>query len=180
MPEWCLVNIKVSHSKRYYDCFKKSVFIKIHRSGHIGWVIEQVSPSIYFMDLQIKDIENGRWCIWNSTCERKFRIDLVKKLGYPPFEEQNNPIFTCDMFFMHLQEKINILLSVSSDYFLLYFDICLNVQRFVQSDFCKYRLGLRSNKHIFTKCNSCLPAIQWFYIQHCPRVTPMSKLDVFG
>ena len=80
---------------------------------------------------------------------------------------------------MHVPEKTNILLSVSSNYFLLYFDICLNIQRFVYSEFCKYRLGLRRNKHVLTKCNSCLPAIQWFYIQHSPSFYPISKLDLY-
>ena len=53
------------------------------------------------------------------------------------------------------------------------------MQRFVYSEICKYRLGLRRNKHVLTKCNSCLPAIQWFYTQHCPSFHPLSKLDVY-
>ena len=48
-----------------------------------------------------------------------------------------------------MHKAICILLSVSSDYFLLYFDICLNMQRFVYSEFCKYRQGLRRNKDVF-------------------------------
>ena len=112
------------------------------------------------MYLQINDIENGERCILNATCKRKFRINLVQKLGYPPFEAQNNSIFASGLIFVHVQEKINILLSVSSKHFLLYFDIFLNIQRFVYSEFCKYRLGLRRNKHVLTKCSSCLPAIQ--------------------
>ena len=113
------------------------------------------------MCLQINDIENDGRCIYlNAICKRKFRINLVKKLGYPPFEVQNNPIFAGSLIFVHVQEKINILIFVSSSYFLLYFDICLNIQRFVYSGFCNYRLGLGRNKHVLTKCNSCLPAIQ--------------------
>ena len=49
-----------------------------------------------------------------------------KKLGYPPFEAQTNPICASGLIFVHVQEKINILLSVSSNNFLMYFDICLN------------------------------------------------------
>ena len=133
------------------------------------------------MYLQINDIrvENGERYIWNATCKRKFRINLAKKLGYPPFEAQNNPIFASGLIFVHVQEKINILLSVSSNYSLLYFDICLNIQRLVYSEFRKYRLGLRRNKRVLTKCNSCLPAIQWFYIQHRPSFHPISKLNVY-
>ena len=71
-----------------------------------------------------------------------------------------NSIFAISLIFVHVRETINILLSVSSNYFLLYIDICLDIQRFGYSEFCKYRLGLRRKKHVFTKCNSCLPAIQ--------------------
>ena len=80
---------------------------------------------------------------------------------------------------MYVQEKINILLSISSNYFLLYFDICLNIHGFVYSEFCMYHLGLCRNNHVLTKCNLCLPAIEWFYIQHCPSFLPISKLDAY-
>ena len=105
--------------------------------------------------------------------------NLVKKLGYPPFGAQNNPIFASGLIFICVREKKeNILFSISSNYFLVYFDICLNI-RFVYSKFGKYQLGLRRNKHVLTKCNSSLPAIQRFYIQHCPSFHPISKLDVY-
>ena len=44
-------------------------------------------------------------------------------------------------------------------------DIYLNIHSFVYSEFGKYWLDLRRNKHVLTKCNSCVSAIQWFYIQ---------------
>ena len=131
------------------------------------------------MYLQINAIGNGERCIWNATIKGKNRIQMVKKLGYPPFEAQNNPIFVSGLILVQVQEKINIRLSVSNNYFLLYFDICMNIQGFVNSEFCKYWLGLRRSKHVLTKCNSCLPAIQWFYIKHCPSFHPISKLGVY-
>ena len=91
------------------------------------------------MYLQVNDIESGERCTWNATCKRKFRINKKQQqqqLGYPSFEVQNNPIFASGLIFMHVQEKIKILPSVSSNYFLLYFDICLNIQRFVYSEVC--------------------------------------------
>ena len=88
-----------------------------------------------FMYLQINDIENGERYIWNASSKRKFRINLVKNLGYPPFEALNNPIVASSLIFVYMQEKINILLSVSSNYYLLYFDICLSIQRFLYSEF---------------------------------------------
>ena len=57
----------------------------------------------------------------NATYKRNFRINLVKNLGYPQFEAQNNPIFDSGLIFMHVQEKINILLSVSSNFFFFFF-----------------------------------------------------------
>ena len=44
--------------------------------------------------------------------------------------------------------------------FLSLIDICLNIQSFVYSEFGKYRQGLRRNKHILMKCNSCVSTIQ--------------------
>ena len=58
MSEWCLVKVKLNYSKRNYERFKKSVFIEIYCSGHIAWVIEPFSASIYFYassDIEIVD-----------------------------------------------------------------------------------------------------------------------------
>ena len=36
-----------SYSKRYYELLKKSFFIEVYRTGHIGWLIEHFSASVY-------------------------------------------------------------------------------------------------------------------------------------
>ena len=83
-----------------------------------------------FIDLLINGKENGRRCMWNATCKQKFRTDFVKKTeGTFPLRYETIPFR--EWIYVYVQEKINILLSISSHYCLLYFDICLNIQRFV-------------------------------------------------
>ena len=118
MSEWCLVKVKLSYSKRYYERFKKCGFIKVYRSGHIGWVIEQFSASIYFY------VSSDKWQKMVNdvfeTCKRKLRIILVKKkkqnkkIGHPPCDAQNNPIFAGGLIFVHVQEKIRFKQLISS------------------------------------------------------------------
>ena len=115
----------------------------------------------------------------NDLFEMQLRIHLVKRNRVSSLWASSNPIFASGLIFVHVQEKINILFSVSSNYFLLYFDICLNMQCFVYSKVYKYLLGLHRNKHVLTKCSSYLSAVQWFYIKHGPIFHLISKLDVY-
>ena len=79
----------------------------------------------------------------------------------------------------HGHEKINILLSVLSIFFLSFYDFHLNTQGFVYLEIVKYQLGLRRNVQVFTKCNVCISAIQLFYTGTHQGFLPISKKIVY-
>ena len=158
MSEWYLVKIKLTYSKRYYELFKNSVFIEIYRSGHTGWVIVNFQRQFIFMYLQINDTENGERCIWNATCKRKFRINLVKKTRISSLWGTEQPHFRWRFDFRACaRENKHFFFPFQAIIFFCNL-ICLNVY----SEFCKYRPDLCRNKHVLTKCHSCLPAMQYF------------------
>ena len=88
---------------------------------------------------------------------------------------KNKPGVTNDVMFAYVHEKMNILLSVLSIFFSLFYDCNLNTQCFVYLEFVKYQLGLHRNVQVFVKCNVYIYTIQLFYIQTCPDFLPISK-----
>ena len=137
------------------------------------------------MNLQITDIEQSRRCIEMQFAHENLKLISCKKIGYAPLNAENSLIFTGGLITANVLEKINFLLSVLSVYYFLFFDVDLNTQSFVYLEIGKYRLGLRRNRRIFTKCNSCMSAIDSFYIhngsnflyiQNESNFLPISKL----
>ena len=86
-----------------------------------------------------------------------------RKTGYSSLNVENNWVVTNDVMFAYVQMKVNILLSVLSIFFFLFYDFNLHTQGFAYFKFVKYQLGLHRNVHIFSKCNVCISAIQFFF-----------------
>ena len=59
----------------------------------------------------------------------------------------NNQGVTNDVMFAYAHEKINILLSVLSIFFFLFYDFNLNTQGCVNLEIVKNQLGLHRNVH---------------------------------
>ena len=59
------------------------------------------------------------------------KLMLNRKTRYSPFNSENNQYVMNDIMFAYVHEKINILLSVSSIFFFLFYDFNLNTQGFV-------------------------------------------------
>ena len=71
---------------------------------------------------------------------------------------------TNDALDAYAHEKINILFSVLSVFFLSFYDFKLNIQGLVYLEIVKYQLGLQRNVQGFAKCNVCISTIQLFYV----------------
>ena len=123
--------------------------------------------------------------LWLSAWQVKPRPRTdVRKTGFSPINAENNRGVTNDVMFTHADEKINILLSVLSMFFLLLlllllYDFNLNTQGFVYLEFVKYQRGIHRNVQVFAKCNVCISAIHLLYIKTCPIFLPTSKLIVY-
>ena len=61
-----------------------------------------------------------------------------RKTGNCPLNTEKNQCVTNDVMFTYVYEKINILLSVLSIFFFLFYDFNLNTQGFVSLEFVKY------------------------------------------
>ena len=97
-----------------------------------------------------------------------------RKTGYSSLNAENRGV-TIDVMFAYVHKKINNLLCFCEHFFYLFYDLNLNTQGFVYSEFVKYQLGLHRNVQGFAKCKVYLSAIHLFYIQIYPGFLPISK-----
>ena len=85
-------------------------------------------------------------------------------------------------FSAYAHERINILFSLLSFFFFLFYELNLYNQGFVYLEFVKYQLGLRRNMPVFAKCNVCIFAIVYNYIKIIkayPNFLSVSNLIVY-
>ena len=98
---------------------------------------------------------------------------LGKKTGYSPLNAENNKGVNNDVMFAYVHKKINILLSVLSIFFFLFYDFNLNTQDFVYLEFVMYQLGLHRNLQVFAKCN--VHVYSCFIFRHVQAFFLLSK-----
>ena len=58
VSDWCLVNVKLSYSKRYYELFKNVFSLMCIVAAILDELSKHFQRQFIFMDLQINDIEN--------------------------------------------------------------------------------------------------------------------------
>ena len=100
-------------------------------------------------------------------------------MGYSLLNAKTNMGITNDVMFAYVRTKINIMLSVLSIWFVLFYDFNMNTKGCVHWEFVKYQRDLHWNVQIFAKWKVCISAIQIFYIQTCPGFLPISKWIVY-
>ena len=86
--------------------------------------------------------------------------DMKTGYMYSPLNAENIRGVTNDVTCAYAHEKMNILLSVWSIFFLLllfsFYYLNLNTQGFVYLEFVKYQLVLQRNVQVFAKCIVCI------------------------
>ena len=94
---------------------------------------------------------------------------------------KQQPMYNNNVMFAYVHQETNILLSVLSIFFFLFYDFNLNTHGFVYVENVKYHLGLHRNVQVFAKYSVCISNIQLFYMQTCPitKICLFKYIEIF-
>ena len=87
---------------------------------------------------------------------RNSKIAVRHENGVLSLRCVNNRGVTYDVMCVYVHTKISILLTVLSIFCFPFYDLNLNTQGFVYSEFVKNQLGLHRNMQGFVKRNVCI------------------------